>query len=53
MIGLVSGYVLIKVDSGVHAAHNAEVFNHEHRPRFAASIVPSTGGALGTLAVRF
>ena len=53
MIGLVSGYVVVKVVSGLHAAHNAEDFNHDHSPRFSAAIVPSSGGASALAALRF
>ena len=53
MIGLVSGYVVVKVVSGLHAAHNAEVLNHDHLPRVSAAIVPASGGAVAVAALRF
>ena len=53
MIGLVSGYVAVKIVSALHAAHAAEVFNRDQRARFAASIVPSAGGATAVMALNF
>ena len=53
MIGLVSGYVVVKVVSGLHAAHNAEVYNNNHAPRLSAAIVPASGGAAAVAALRF
>ena len=53
MIGLVSGYVVVKVASGLHAAHNAEVYNNNHAPRLSAAIVPASGGAAAVAALRF
>lgn len=53
MIGLVSGYVLVKVASGLHAAHSAELFNREHRPRWSATIAPTGGGGAALATLRF
>lgn len=53
MIGLVSGYVAIKLVSALHAAHAAEVFNRDQRARFGAAIVPSANGATALVALNF
>ena len=54
MLGLVSGYVVVKLVAGLHAAHNAEVFNHEHQSHGAtATIVPANGGAMALASWRF
>lgn len=53
MIGLVSGYVVVKVVSALHAAHAAEVFNRGQQARFSAGIVPSVGGGVAIAALRF
>jgi hypothetical protein len=47
MIGLVAGYVIVKVVAGVHAASAAHRFNDEHRdPTWQATILPFRGGAV-------
>ena len=54
MIGLVSSYVAVKVVAGLHAAHNAEVFNHDRRPaRFSAVVLPTDRGGLAFASLRF
>ena len=53
MIGLVSGYVVVKLVSGLHAAHAARVFNREQQSRFSAAIIPSSGGGVAVAALRF
>ncbi len=53
MIGLVSGYVVVKLVSGLHAAHAAEAFNHDQQSRFSAALVPSAGGGMALAGVQF
>lgn len=53
MIGLVSTYVVVKLVSGVHAAHAADVFNREQQSHFSAAIVPAAGGGMGMVALRY
>ncbi len=53
MIGLVTGYVVVKAVAGLHAARNAEEFNREHAPRISAAVVPTGNGALAMAGLRF
>jgi hypothetical protein len=52
MIGLVSGYVVVKVVAGLHAARAAESFN-DRQQRISATIVPTSGGAAALAALHF
>ena len=54
MIGLASGYVVVKLVSGLHAGRAAEAFNRDqHEHRISAVIVPSGGGAMALASLRF
>lgn len=53
MIGLVSGYVVVKLVSGLHAAQAAGVFNREQHSHFSAAIIPAPGGGMAMAALHF
>ena len=46
MIVLISGYIVMKLVAGTHAAFAAQRFNEEHRSYAAPVIVPTKSGAL-------
>jgi hypothetical protein len=46
MAGFVSGYVLIKLASGLHAGYAARRFNRAYEPTTTALVAPAPGGAL-------
>jgi len=46
MVGLVSGYVAVKLVAGLHAGYGARAFNRRYEPRTTAFVTPSPGGAL-------
>lgn len=46
MVGLVSGYVVVKLVSGLHAGYAARAFNGAYEPRPVAFVLPTAGGAL-------
>lgn len=46
MIGLVSGYVAVKLVSGLHAGYAAKAFNRAYEPAPLAFVAPTPGGAL-------
>ncbi len=50
MMGLVSGYIVVKVISGLHAGYAAQAFDRFYEPRTTALIAPVRGGALLTWA---
>lgn len=56
-IGLVSGYVLVKIASGIHAGYAAADFNRAHERTAAQSVLPTvaatSGGALFAAAGAF
>jgi hypothetical protein len=45
MMGFISGYVVVKVISGVHAGYAARSFNTGYSPRAMATVAPAPGGA--------
>lgn len=54
MIGLVSGYVIVKLIAGLHAGYAAEVINRDlHGAHASATIVPTEGGAMAMALMRF
>ena len=46
MVGLVSGYVVVKLVSGLHAGYAARAFNQEGAMTATALVLPTSGGAL-------
>jgi hypothetical protein len=46
MVGLVTGYVLVKLVAGLHAGHAARGFNLMYERRATALVAPTAGGAL-------
>lgn len=48
MMGLVSGYIVVKVIAGVHAGFAAQAFDRSYESRTTALIAPARGGALLT-----
>jgi hypothetical protein len=46
MVGLVAGYVGVKLVAGLHAGYAAREFNTRHAPRSVAVLVPRSGGAV-------
>lgn len=46
MMGLVSGYVVVKLASGLHAGYAARAFNREGGTTAMAVVLPTAGGAL-------
>ena len=53
MIGLASSYVVVKLISGLHAAHAAEAFNRDQKSHFSAAIAPAAGGGMAMAALHF
>lgn len=54
MIGLASGYLAVKLISGLHAAHAADDFNQrQHGPRLSGAVVPTSEGAAALAALQF
>lgn len=53
MLGLVSGYVAVKLGAGIHATYAAEEFNARQRAAAFPVISPTTGGALVGWQLRF
>lgn len=46
MVGLVSGYVVVKLVSGLHAGYAARIFNQGRDTSTTASVLPTSRGAL-------
>jgi hypothetical protein len=46
MVGLVCGYAVVKVVSGLHAGYAAQAFNRSYEPRMTSFVAPVRGGAL-------
>ena len=46
MVGLVSGYVVVKLVAGVHAGYASRAFNRAYEPRAMGFVAPVPGGAL-------
>ncbi len=53
MMGMVAGYVAVKLIAGVHAGYAAREFNRQAAPRWSALVVPTTGGAVASWHLRF
>jgi hypothetical protein len=52
MIALATGYVVVKVVSGIHAARAARNFN-ERAAAWFPMVVPARGGAAASIALSF
>ena len=54
-IGLLSGYVVVKLVAGLHAGHVVDVHNQElaQAPRVSAIVLPTAGGGLAMATLRF
>lgn len=54
-IGLLSGYVVVKLVAGLHAGHVVDAHNQElaREPRVSAIVLPTTGGGLAMATLRF
>lgn len=46
MVGLVSGYVVVKLVAGLHAGYASRAFNRAYEPRTMGFVAPIPGGAL-------
>ena len=53
MMGMVAGYVVVKLIAGLHAGYAAREFNVRSAPRWSALVVPATGGAVASWHLRF
>ena len=53
MVGLMAGYVLVKLIAALNAGHTAQELNRRSAPRWSALIVPAAGGAVPTWHIRF
>lgn len=53
MIGLLTGYVAVKLVSGLHAGYAASAYNRRYDPRAMAFVLPTRGGGIAGAWVRF